>query len=231
MILNNPLVTAVLTLVSFTWLAPETKIIPDDGTPIRGGVGLERGVPDYFCLVKVSETPLPSVGSGAFLRPNLVLTAAHNVTDALNKKGKILVHTKNGDVYRDIKVIRYDRTKDLALLLVGDENLDQERWCIDVSLADKAPHTTASIGYEPETRSVILAVGERTGTVYAPKGTSNGHWIGVTNKTVKGMSGGAVINYYGELVGVVVAVNTKNGEGYIVALKHIQEFLSSYRPE
>jgi S1-C subfamily serine protease len=231
MILTNPLITAVLTLASFTWLAPETKVIPDDGTPIQAGVGLERGLPDYFCLVKVSETPLPSIGSGAFLRPNLVLTAAHNVTDVLNGKGKLLVHTKNGDVYRDIKVIRYDRVKDLALLLVGDEDLDQERWCIDVSLGDKAPDSVASIGYEPATRSVILAIGQRTGTVYAPKGSSNGHWIGVTNKTVQGMSGCPVINYYGELVGVVVAVNTRNGEGYIVALKHIQEFLSQYRPD
>ena len=231
MIPTNPLTTLLVTLAAFTWLAPESKVIPDDGTPLKGGVGLERGIPDYFCLVKVSETPLPSVGSGTFLRPNLILTAAHNVTDALNKKGKIKIHCKDGKVYESTKVIRYDRTKDLALILVTDDDVDPERWCCDVSLGQKAPHTTASIGYEPSTQSVILAVGERTGSVYAPQGTKDGHWIGVTNKTVKGMSGGTVINYYGELVGVVVAVNSESGEGYVVALKQIQKFLSSYRPE
>jgi len=209
------------------FLAPARGATPKDGEPIKGGVGFYGQVPEFLCLVKVCERPFTDVGSGTFVRHNLVLTCAHNVRD-LSRNGKLKIHCSDGTVYDRCRIVLRDTKRDLCLIRV--EGADKDRDTLEVSLADKAPLYVASMGWEPATSSMIFATGKRTGKVYGVPGGTEGIWIGHDAKVVQGMSGGPLINAWREIVGVNVSTSMDGKESHAVALKHIQAFLSKYRP-
>ncbi|MCP4896294.1 MAG: trypsin-like peptidase domain-containing protein [bacterium] len=221
------IIVLVLALHVLIGSLPVTAATPDDGQPIKRGVGLENRFPNYLCLVKVCERPFTDVGSGAFLRSDLVLTCAHNVRD-LSREGTLKIHCMNGETYTNCKVVALNKRRDLCLIKIYDQVT--ERKAVRISLFQKAPQHVASLGWEPSTSSMIFDIGERNGKVYGLPGGSEGIWIGHTAKVVQGMSGGPLIDAYGELVGVNVSTSLDGKESHAVALKHVQTFLSNYSP-
>ncbi len=141
----------------------------------------------------VSKTSLgdESLGSGFFVSPNQIVTNYHVIENSVS----LVVTAYDGEEFKVEKLLDYDETFDLALLLVD------------------ADHEYLEISYAPAvTGNRIYAIG----SPYGLTGTfSTGivskalrmldddiFYIQITASISRGNSGGPLINRYGEVIGV-----------------------------
>lgn len=137
-------------------------------------------------------------GGGVILTPDgLIATNYHLIFDA----DKVAVSLYGGDTYSVTEVIAYDEALDVAFLKIAGEDL----WALPVPSEDQYS---------------LVAVGERVYTIGHPEGFQHsfaegvvsgirdyssqgaGTQIQMTNPISAGNSGGALLNTYGELVGI-----------------------------
>jgi V8-like Glu-specific endopeptidase len=148
-----------------------------------------------------------------------VLTAAHCV---LTKSGQeISALTING---RDARVVRYNSILDLAITRMSVKDESQ----INVAKSmPKAGDQIAILGYGLGSEVLVVQFGYVAAT-FEPK--TKKMWVNAD--LLYGDSGGTVVNYKGELVGVPSRIfGTGMAHiGGVVTLDRVIDFTSAYRP-
>ena len=141
----------------------------------------------------VSKTSLgdESLGSGFFVSPNHIVTNYHVIENSVS----LVVTAYDGEEFKVEKLLDYDETFDLALLLVD------------------ADHEYLEVSYAP------AVTGDRIYTIGSPYGLTGTFSTGIVSKALRmldddifyiqitasisrGNSGGPLINRYGEVIGV-----------------------------
>ena len=131
-------------------------------------------------------------GSGVIIhRAGIIVTNYHVLEGAHFSEVKLL----GSQIYRDVYLIGVDKQKDLAVIVIRADNLSA------VPLGDSAK---VKIGEQ------VIAIGnplgyERTvsdGIVSGIREEDGGEYLQITAPISPGSSGGALLNMYGELIGI-----------------------------
>ena len=137
-----------------------------------------------------------SSGSGFFISEDgLAITNFHVVANS----SYLEIMTTDGKVYNDIKIIDYDRENDLALIKVEGRNFNYLDW--DSNFNVKQGQTVYAIG-SPEGLSNTLSQGIISNPVRKVNGID---CIQISVPINHGSSGGALINEYGDVIGVTTS--------------------------
>ena len=135
-------------------------------------------------------------GSGFFISEDgLAITNFHVVANS----NYLEIMTTDGKIYNDIKIIDYDRENDLALIKVEGGGFSYLDW--DSNFNVKQGQTVYAIG-SPEGLSNTLSQGIISNPVRELDGTT---YIQISAPIRGGSSGGALINEYGDVIGVTTA--------------------------
>ena len=174
-----------------------------------------------------------SQGSGVRISPTEVLTAEHVIAGAGRAKVSV-----NGGAFQGATVTGYDTARDLALLTLDEPvaGLTVELPFSNQVFADLSQRSVADIGYEvaligfvPEisTNTPLVTFG-RIGALWdiQPGDYSLGQ---VDAAATNGMSGGAVFNKFGEVLGVLVTSSAFDGNVRYVRFEEIKEVLEELR--
>ena len=139
-------------------------------------------------------------GSGVIIAQQdnkyLVLTNRH----LLRSQTEFTVNTHDGESYPATEVEQaIDSDDDLALLQFESDKTYQTA-TINTAATPKAEQTILAVGYSAETGELITEIGkiERV----PDKKLKEGYSIGYTSNIVQGMSGGAILNANGEVIGI-----------------------------
>ncbi|PSB02333.1 hypothetical protein C7B64_13650 [Merismopedia glauca CCAP 1448/3] len=140
-------------------------------------------------------------GSGVLIgkigRTYTILTNAH----VINTKGKFKIQTPDGKIHQAAIKYRGDSSKgnDLALLQFTSKN--------NYQIAELATNTNLpenqevyAAGFPYDTQNFTLTTGKIS--LVSPQPFVGGYQIGYTNEIKQGMSGGALLNGEGKLIGV-----------------------------
>lgn len=194
-----------------------------DQSPLRGGEGSWGFVPSWFVMLKVEERHYTNFGSGAFITDRIVLTCHHNIRGG----DDIDLKDGTGHLYENVRVLLQSPKLDLCLLFVDDENVPYHR-VLSVSDSDFTPKGTVhSVGYNPSDDAICRYEGKLKGKSYGVRGLKGPVSHAHSAKVVQGMSGGPLLNNYGEIVGVNIA-SSKDVGSLAVNLTRLQWFLDQY---
>lgn len=158
------------------------------------------------------------VSTGASLAGGFIITAAHGVSDCY----AVLVAPYKGR-YEQASIVKIDEKKDLALLKVKAKIPSFVISTSKVSVGDNVLTIGNPKGYESWSYS--------EGVILNPslKLTHEGisyDLISSNNTVIQGNSGGPLLNYDGQLVGIVVmAFEDRNNEGLSVNSRDILNFI------
>jgi S1-C subfamily serine protease len=134
-------------------------------------------------------------GSGAILTSDGVIVTNYHV---IEDSDTVMVATKSGDVYEVTEVLAYDKNLDIAFLKIDAAYLTPIP--IGDSRAVEVGDPTLVIGH-PEGLLNTLSLGNVSG-IRDYRSQDAGVQFQITNPISMGNSGGAVINQYGELIGI-----------------------------
>jgi serine protease Do len=144
-----------------------------------------------------------SRGTGFFVKPNQALTNAHVVGT------QVSVELQSGNVRQSARVVSVSPGTDLALLEVFGPNAGQATLPLG-SLKDVRPgQEVVAIGSpfgvlsNTVTRGIVSAVGR---DIVLPSGDKLAGLIQIDAAINPGSSGGPLLNVYGELIGINVAM-------------------------
>jgi hypothetical protein len=155
---------------------------------------------------------ISSWGSGFFIAPQLILTCAHVMEDAFSAD----IVSEKGH-YRKVKILRINKTKDLALLMVDSTNERPLQFELKKQIV-KDQHVI-SLGYyrlDLASDNIALAEVERYGQ----------HLIVSHAKATDGWSGGPLLNKDGNVVGVMTSsLGTEPEISLAIGLETVQDFL------
>ena len=192
--------------------ADSTNAAPDDWEPSSGSRDAREGV------VQIAHSR--GLGSGWVVEPGKIITNYH-VAQGFEQ---LTVIDHDGDAHRGT-VERLDRTHDLALVSVPD--LDDEPLAMDDVVEEgEAGETT---GYPGGTFNNDAAIA--VGTIDIVDGGRRRNTVLYAGTSAQGVSGGAVINGAGEVLGTSFAVgNISGGDDPDIVLTipndQVQEFLA-----
>ncbi|WP_176717350.1 trypsin-like peptidase domain-containing protein [Vulcanibacillus modesticaldus] len=139
---------------------------------------------------------LLGTGSGIFINnEGYIITNNHVIEDSF-KLSVITNEDENGKEYKDVQIINYDETLDLALL--------------KINTISKGIHISST---KPKLGSNVVAIGSplglfntvSEGIVSGFRDIGGSKYIQTSAPISPGSSGGALINMYGEVIGVVTA--------------------------
>lgn len=206
--------------VSFTEAAEKTvNSVVHVKTAVTASARSAQSPFDFFFGNPYQQGPRLQMGSGSGV---IVSSDGYIVTNnhVVDKAQTIEITLNDGRTY-DAEVVGTDRTTDIAL--------------IKIDLKD-APFLTFSNSDEVRLGEWVLAVGNPfnlTSTVTAGIISAKGRSLGIINERTAiesflqtdavvnpGNSGGALVNTYGELIGINTAISTHTGsfEGYSFAV-------------
>ncbi|MHC4660263.1 MAG: S1C family serine protease [Planctomycetota bacterium] len=193
----------------------ETASAPAPSTPQRGrqprGRMPARRTPSKFATRP--DTPV----SGILLKDNCVITTNFNM---IGNVSNIKVSLADGRRF-DAKLLGRDETRDIALLKVETE--------------ESLPYLKFKSDHEFEVGQFVVVVGRSenlmhhsvcTGIVSA-LGRSEGKFVQVDAHLNYGNVGGAIVDIYGNLIGVAVGIDTRSshgknsGVGYLLSAKQV----------
>lgn len=189
-------------------------------TPGEGFPGL---VPTWFCLLKVESRHFTDRGSACFIEDRIVLTCWHNLRDV--RKGKLVLVDGFGNRYEDIQILQTSPKLDLALLRINDEKMPYHRSLVVSNSDFKTEGTVHAVGLDPSVEAIVRNQGKLTGKVFGQNGLDDVCYEHDA-KVVGGMSGGPLVNNYGEVVGVNTHSDGKTSHS--VRLDRLQWFLDQY---
>jgi S1-C subfamily serine protease len=174
---------------------------PASASPAQSSVWIEVSR-DPDAVFKGYRLPHEAEGMGVVVLAREIVTAAHVVWAA---KSITVVDTQG--TKRAARVARIDRDADLALLRV--ETSLEFPATIRAQPATTGEPVVAVQWQRPNGTATIA-----TGTVWAPRWTSNGVSVPTTLtgiKGEKGMSGGGLFDESGQLVGIVIRIDRTLG--------------------
>ncbi len=202
----------------------EDVVTVHDGDVLTPGEGFPGPVPSWFLLVKVEAGHSTYFGSGTFITDRLVLTCYHNIRGF--KPDQITLKNGPGDTFEKITVALQSPKLDLALLYVEDKVVPYHR-VLPISGEDFKPEGSVySVGFDPSEDAICVYKGKLSGTSYSERWTTKPVYHGHSAKVVQGMSGGPLVNHWGEIVGVNVAAS--DDTSLAVNLTRLQWFLDQY---
>ncbi len=162
------------------------------------------------------EQKMTSLGSGVIVSPDgYVLTNAHVIMDA----DKVNITMNDGTLYSNVKIIGYDKGSDIGVLKIEGKK--------------PLPYAVTGNSDELEVGSWVLAIGNPfgfnssvTAGIVSAKGrdlpVEQGNNYGDFSNLIQtdasinpGNSGGALVNLYGEVVGINTAIISPNGGGSV----------------
>jgi S1-C subfamily serine protease len=144
-----------------------------------------------------------SLGSGFFVRPDVVVTNYHVIEGASDGFAKIVGETS---IYHIEGVVGIDKTKDLALLKLKGV-IGKPLILADISKIEVGQEVFA-FG-NPKGLEGTISTGIISGSNFRKVGSEN--LIQITAPISPGSSGGPVVNRKGEVIGVAVA-SLKDGQ-------------------
>ena len=172
--------------------ASETKIIAQEINPyIKDNIARE-------ITVKISSED--SGGSGVIIAQQdntyLVLTNNHVLRD----REEFTVYTYDGETYQATEVEKAISTGDDLALLQFESDKSYQTATINTAAIPKAEQAILAVGYSAETGELVT----ETGTIeqVPDKTLKEGYSIGYSSNIVQGMSGGAIFNTDGEVIGI-----------------------------
>ncbi len=148
------------------------------------------------------------VCSGEVIAPNRVLTAAHCVGDAMLADGVPVLHVLGTDKFYDLALLDVPTAKPALVLRDGDAVVNEPLLAMGYAWGY---NVITTLQVHPILVNIIPYKGGAPGILV------QGAYIG-------GMSGGPVIDRYGEMVGIVQQ-RTEDGAGYGVGSVVIRAFL------
>lgn len=204
--------------------ADEQTIEIWDQPTLTMGEGLYGFLPDWFLLLKVDAGHSGHFGSAAFIGNRLVLTCHHNVRGV--KANQIKLRNASGETFSDVSIVQVSPKLDLALLKVRGEIEDHST--LTVSNGNFKPDgPLAALGFNPSEDAICLYQGRASGQSYGEPGLKGVVYTGHSAKVVQGMSGGPLLDWSNQLVGVNVAAS--DDESLATNLTRIQWFLDQYK--
>lgn len=185
----------------------------------------QRFFGDQFSFGMPEERVRGSLGSGVIVRPNGVIVTNHHVIEGADEIQVVLADRREFDA----RVVLDDARTDLAILQIdsGDEAL---------------PTLSLSDSDNVEVGDIVLAIGNpfgigqtvTSGIVSANARTQQGisdfgFFIQTDAAVNPGNSGGALVNMYGELLGINTAIYSRtgasNGIGFAVPANMVKSVL------
>ena len=149
----------------------------------------------YIESYAVNGAPFAS-GSGFFIsKDGLAVTNAHVFANVYNA----MIQTSDGQTYEDVKLVALDEANDVALLRVSGNSF---------------PYLTVDSSFKPTQGDTVYAIGSphgwdntlSEGIISNPGRLLDGiNYIQTSAPTAPGSSGGALINEYGNVIGITSA--------------------------
>lgn len=224
-ICHHALISLVF-VVSFLVISTRSSVaLSDDisGSVVKISV-TQRG-PDYS-RPWTKSTPTSSVGSGAIIEGNRILTNAHVVAFAT----QILVQAnQSSDRYR-AKVVTIATDLDLAVLEVEDEAFAEGRTSLEFD--PEIPHVKDALnvyGYPMGGEQLSITEGIISRIEYRSSGENSELLLQVDAAINPGNSGGpAIIN--GKIAGIVCSkIEQADNIGYVIATEEVLRFLEDIK--
>ncbi len=156
------------------------------------------------------------VGSGVVITSDRVATAAHN----LNGVTDVLVVTNSGGEF-DAKIVGTDPQTDLALLSVSDGDLQLAR--LGGSGTPRVGQTVVAVGAGAHYRVGIDVVSDRDVMVDAGTGVDVAGLLETGIPVTTDMSGGALVDPDGNLVGILTRAASGSPDGLAVPLSTVRD--------
>jgi tetratricopeptide (TPR) repeat protein/S1-C subfamily serine protease len=185
-----------LFLVSPSWMplvnASETEIIAQNINPyIKNNIARE---------ISVKITSAENGGSGVIIGKQdntyLVLTNNHVLRDV----NGLTIQTHDGATYQATKVTNGIETNDDLALLEFNSNKSYQTATINSAATPKAEQTILAVGYSAETGKLVSKEGKIQRI--PDQAFKDGYQIGYSSNILQGMSGGAILNVDGEVIGI-----------------------------
>ncbi|MGL5076757.1 MAG: S1 family peptidase, partial [Waterburya sp.] len=189
-------IIASLFLVSTPCIHPvtasETEIIAQNVDPyIKNNIARE---------ISVKITSAENGGSGVIIGKQnntyLVLTNNHVLRDA----NDLNIQTHDGATYQATKVTNGIETNDDLALLEFNSNKSYQTATLNSAATPKAEQGILAVGYSAETGKLVSKEGKIQRI--PEQAFQDGYQIGYSSKIVQGMSGGAILNADGEVIGI-----------------------------
>lgn len=192
---------------------------------LRAGEGLQGNVPSWFVLLKVEDGHSGYFGSGTFITERLVLTCHHNIRGVSDDQIKLINGV--GSRFDEVEVVLKSPKLDLALLRVPETQKVPRHSVLFVSNDNFKPEgVVGAIGFVPALDSICLYKGTLNGKSYGSQDVSDVSY-GHTARVVQGMSGGALVDGSGRIVGV--NTSRSGSESLATNLMRLQWFLDQYQ--
>jgi S1-C subfamily serine protease len=181
-------------------------------------------------VVRVESLPCgrSGVGSGSVLDRDLVLTNAHIVAGS---NDDVTVRTWDDRVF-DGLVVGFDSERDLALIRV--DGLDIDGLALNEPVEGEATRILARpVGLDLEVLdATILRLINATGDDIYGEGDVSRRAMELSVDVGPGVSGGAVVNESGHMVGIVFADSRRREElSYAVDAQEVRAFVDEIDPE
>jgi tetratricopeptide (TPR) repeat protein/S1-C subfamily serine protease len=173
-------------------IASETEIIAQNIDPhIKNNIARE---------ISVKITSAENGGSGVIIGKQdntyLVLTNNHVLRDV----NSLTIQTHDGGTYQATKVTNGIETNDDLALLEFSSNKSYQTATINSAATPKVEQTILAVGYSAETGKLVAQEGK---IAQIPEQTlKDGYQIGYSSNILQGMSGGAILNVDGEVIGI-----------------------------
>ena len=177
----------------------------------------------YIEVYDKNDKPLGS-GSGFFLSANgLAVTNYHVIEDSYSA----LIQTTNGEIYDVTNVVAFDETLDVAIIRVSKTSLKGKTVSgfPSIQTADsdsiKAGQTIYALGSPVGLQNTIS-----NGIISNPRQTiGEDTFIQITAAISHGSSGGALVNEYGEVLGITSAgIEDAQNIGFAIPINYIKQF-------
>ena len=177
---------------------PETEVIEQE-TDIAQNINpyiKDNIAPEISVKISSAENG----GSGVIIARSdntyLVLTNNH----VLRSQKEFTINTHDGETHQATEVENSINTNDDLALLQFTSDKDYQTATINTAATPKAEQAILAVGYSAETGELVAETGkiERV----PDKTLEEGYSIGYSSNIVQGMSGGAILNTNGEVIGI-----------------------------
>jgi tetratricopeptide (TPR) repeat protein/S1-C subfamily serine protease len=173
-------------------IAAETEIIAQNIDPyIKNNIARE---------ISVKITSAENGGSGVIIgnqnNTYLVLTNNHVLRDA----NDLTIQTHDGATYQATKITNGIETDDDLALLEFSSNKSYQTATINSAATPKVEQGILAVGYAAETGKLVSKEGKIQRI--PDQAFKDGYQIGYSSNIIQGMSGGAILNADGEVIGI-----------------------------
>jgi S1-C subfamily serine protease len=173
-------------------IASEIEIIAQNINPyIKNNIARE---------ISVKITSAENGGSGVIIGKQdntyLVLTNNHVLRDV----NSLTIQTHDGGTYQGTKVNNGIETNDDLALLEFNSNKSYQTATINSAATPKTEQTILAVGYSAETGKLVSKEGKIQRI--PEQAFKDDYQIGYSSNIMQGMSGGAILNVDGEVIGI-----------------------------